>query len=188
MMPEEKSLVQQFSELSDPRASLNQRHKFIDVVVIAVCAATCGADDWISVEQFGQAKVSWFRQLLELPNGIPSHDTFWRVFRHLDGECFERCFSNWVFSLRQVLTGELIAVDGKQRRRSHDGSEGKAAIQLISAWVVDQKFLFHFPKTNTTMIGIVIQVTTESVIARPVAQPTVQPRPRHPLGKVRLLC
>ena len=74
-------LVSHFVELEDPRQRQNQEHKFIDILVIAICAAICGADDWVAVEQFGQAKQEWFATFLALPNGIPSHGAFWRVFR-----------------------------------------------------------------------------------------------------------
>jgi predicted transposase YbfD/YdcC len=128
------NLVEHFSSLEDPRQPTNQEHKFIDIVVIAICAAICGADDWPAVEQFGQAKASWLGTFLELPNGIPSHDTFWRVFRHLDAEQFERCFVSWITSVQTLTVGEVVAIDGKQLRRSHDAAAGKAAIHMVSAW------------------------------------------------------
>ncbi len=81
-----------FAELEDPRQEINQRHKLVDIVVLAICAAICGSDKWTDVEDFGQAKEKWFRQFLELPHGIPSHDTFGRVFALLDPEPFQRCF------------------------------------------------------------------------------------------------
>jgi predicted transposase YbfD/YdcC len=130
----QNSLVGHFSGLSDPRGRQNQEHKFIDILVITICAAICGADDWVSVEQFGCAKQKWLAGFLELPNGIPSHDTFWRVFRHLDAEQFQESFMQWVASVQTLTQGEVIAVDGKQLRRSHDASAGKAAIHMVSAW------------------------------------------------------
>jgi len=127
-------LVEHFSALDDPRHRTNQEHKFIDILVIAICAAICGADDWPAVEQFGQAKQEWLATFLELPNGIPSHDTFWRVFRHLDAEQFEQCFVQWIASVQTLTAGEVVAIDGKQLRRSHDAAAGKAAIHMVSAW------------------------------------------------------
>lgn len=123
-----------FAELEDPRAEMNQRHKFIDILVIAICAAICGAEDWESVEMFGQSKEKWFRSFLELPNGIPSHDTFWRVFRSLDPEQFQRCFMRWMALIQTVTEDEVVAIDGKQLRRSFDAQAGKAAIVMVSAW------------------------------------------------------
>lgn len=131
---EQQNLVEHFSGLSDPRGRQNREHKFIDILVITICAAICGADDWVSVEQFGCAKQGWFEGFLELPNGIPSHDTFWRVFRHLEAEQFQASFMQWIASVQTLTQGEVIAVDGKQLRRSHDGSAGKAAIHMVSAW------------------------------------------------------
>lgn len=129
-----KNLVEHFAGVSDPRGRPNREHKFIDILVITICAAICGADDWVSVEQFGCAKQAWFEGFLELPNGIPSHDTFWRVFRQLDAEQFQESFMQWIASVQTLTQGEVIAVDGKQLRRSHDASAGKAAIHMVSAW------------------------------------------------------
>lgn len=123
-----------FAELEDPREAMNQRHKFIDILVITICAAICGADDWESVAMFGESKEKWFRGFLELPNGIPSHDTFWRVFRRLDPEQFQHCFLRWMAAIQTVTEGEVIAIDGKQLRRSFDTQNGKAAITMVSAW------------------------------------------------------
>jgi predicted transposase YbfD/YdcC len=123
-----------FAELEDPRQAINQRHKFVDILVIAICAAICGADDWESVEMFGQAKEKWLRSFLELPHGIPAHDTFWRVFRWLDPEQFQACFLRWMRAIAQVTEGEVVALDGKQVRRSFDTQGGQAAITVVSAW------------------------------------------------------
>ena len=147
-MRKEESLVEQFSELKDPRQRINQEHKFIDIIVIAICATLCGADDWVAVEQFGRAKASWFSSFLELPNGIPAHDTFWRVFRFLDAACFEKCFIQWVATLRSAVAGELIAVDGKQLRHSHDRVEGKTAIHLVSAWASENQLVLGQSKID----------------------------------------
>ena len=127
-------IISHFEDLEDPRARLNQEHKFIDILVIAICATICAADDWVAVEQFGLAKRDWFATFLELPNGIPSHDTFWRVFRRLDPEQFQTCFIMWMAALQRLTDGEVVAVDGKRLRRSHDAAGGKAAIHMVSAW------------------------------------------------------
>ena len=132
-----------FAELEDPRDEMNQRHKFIDILVIAICAAICGAEDWESVEMFGQSKEKWFRGFLELPNGIPSHDTFWRVFRSLDPEQFQTCFMRWMAAIQTVTEDEVVAIDGKQLRRSFDAQAGKAAIVMVSAWA----------RTNRMVLG-----------------------------------
>jgi predicted transposase YbfD/YdcC len=112
------------------------RHKLIDILVIAVAAILCGADDWVAIETFGKARKSWFKRFLELPNGIPSHDTIGRVFSLLSTEAFERCFIAWMGSLLDDV-GDVIAVDGKTVRRSHDRSRGRSAIHVVSAFATD---------------------------------------------------
>jgi predicted transposase YbfD/YdcC len=127
-------LIECFSELEDPRVNRTKLHKLEDILVIALCGVICGANDWVNIELFGQAKKDWFRQFLELPNGIPSHDTFGRVFRQLDPMQFETGFIRWIESLQAVTEGEIIAIDGKQLRRSHDKLLGKNAIYMVDAW------------------------------------------------------
>jgi predicted transposase YbfD/YdcC len=123
-----------FSDLKDPRVERTKEHKLLDILVIAICAVICGANDWEAVAEFGQSKEEWFRTFLELPNGIPSHDTFWRVFRALDSEQFERCFMNWIQAVSGTLASQVVAIDGKTLRRSHDKEGGHAAIHMVSAW------------------------------------------------------
>jgi predicted transposase YbfD/YdcC len=129
-----------FSELEDPRES-NRRHVLIDIIVIAMCAAICGADNWVDVELFGRAKLTWLRQFLALPHGIPTHDTFRRVFARLDAEQFQACFAEWVQAVSQVLTGQVVAVDGKTLRRSHDRAIGRQALQLVSVWATENRLV-----------------------------------------------
>jgi predicted transposase YbfD/YdcC len=123
-----------FADLKDPREAMNQDHRFMDVLIITICAVICGADDWVAVSSFGQAKRLWFEQFLELPNGIPAHDTFWRVFRALDPEQFQRCFLRWMGAVRREIGGEVVAIDGKKLRRSYDRQDSRAAIHMVSAW------------------------------------------------------
>jgi len=123
-----------FSELQDPRLERSRLHKLIDILVIAICAVICGADTWEDVEAFGKAKQTWFAGFLELPNGIPSHDTFNRVFNRLNPEQFQRCFLQWISAVSELIQGQVIAIDGKLLRRSHDRGVGKAAIDMVSAW------------------------------------------------------
>jgi len=141
-------IIEHFSELEDPRQRTNQEHLFIDILAIAICAAICGANDWVAVEHFGIAKRSWFESFLELPNGIPAHDTFWRVFRLLDPEQFQECFLRWIASIQQLTAGEVIAVDGKQLRRSHDAPAGKAAIHMVSAWATTNRLVLGQRKVD----------------------------------------
>ncbi len=131
------TLIKIFSKVKDPRINRTKRHKLIDIIVIAVCAVLCGANDWANIELFGKAKEAWFRKFLELPNGIPSHDTFGRVFAKLNAAQFEACFMEWVQSIQKRSQGEIVAIDGKQLRRSHDRSLGKNAIYMVDAWAND---------------------------------------------------
>ena len=102
--------------------------------MIAVCGVICGAESWTGVETFGKAKQAWLKQFLELPNGIPSHDTFGRVFASLDADAFQQGFTRWVEAVFRVTQGQMIAIDGKTLRCSHNRSIGKEAIHRVSAW------------------------------------------------------
>ena len=131
---QETSIEKYFDKLEDPRSEINRQHKLVDIMVIAICAVICGADDYPSIAEFGEAKEEWLSEILELPAGIPSSDTFWRVFRILDAEAFAECFCDWMKAVCELSDGEIIAIDGKQLRRSHDKSGGKNAIYMVSAW------------------------------------------------------
>ena len=128
------SLTEHFGSLVDPRIDRTKRHNLMNIVTIALCGVIAGADSWVDVEAFGRRKADWLRRMLDLPNGIPSHDTFGRVFAMLDAQQFERCFTEWVLAVREVLQGDVVAIDGKRVRRSHDRYIGKDAIHMVSAW------------------------------------------------------
>ena len=128
------SIEHHFSDLEDPRIDRTKLHRLVDIVVIAICGVICGGDTWVEVESFGQAKHNWLKTFLELPNGIPSHDTFGRVFGALDPDQFRTCFLNWITAVSTVTEGQVIAIDGKTLRRSHDKALGKGAIVMVSAW------------------------------------------------------
>lgn len=127
-------LATSFATLPDPRVDRTKDHLLLDIVLIAICAVVCGAEGWVEVAEFGQAKLAWFSRFLKLPNGIPSHDTFGRVFAALDAAAFERCFLEWVQAVNVLTAGQVIAIDGKTLRRSHDKRRGKAALHVVSAW------------------------------------------------------
>jgi predicted transposase YbfD/YdcC len=137
-----------FSELDDPRVQRTQRHKLIDILVIAICAVICGGDDYVAMEDFGKAKEKWLRQYLELPNGIPSHDTFWRVFEALDPEQFQACFLAWMGAVRRQTQGEIVAIDGKQLRHSYDKQADKGAIHMVSAWATTNRLVLGQVKVD----------------------------------------
>lgn len=122
-----------FGRVEDPRVNRQRRHNLLDIIAVAVCAVIGGADSWVDVALFGRSKETWFRSFLELPNGIPSHDTFGRVFSLLDPVAFQHAFQAWVRAVQQNIQG-VVAIDGKTVRRSHDRSKGKKAIHLVSAW------------------------------------------------------
>jgi len=128
------SITDHFGRLEDPRIERTKLHELLDIIVIAICAIICGADDWTEVELFGNAKLSWLRTFLELSNGIPSHDTFGRVFARLNPEQFQQCFLEWVQAVSAVTGGQVIAIDGKVLRGSCDRVLGKAGIAMVSAW------------------------------------------------------
>ena len=125
-----------FSDLPDPRVEGRCDHKLMDILIIAVCAALCGADSWVGVETVARAKEAWFREFLKLENGIPSHDTFGDVFAKMDSEAFQTRFMRWVEAVFRVTKGQVIAVDGKTLRGSHQRGAGKDAIHLVNAWAV----------------------------------------------------
>ncbi|MBK1733650.1 ISAs1 family transposase [Thiococcus pfennigii] len=145
----DRSLIKHFSHLEDPRDGTKARHKLLDMIAIAVAAVICGADDWVSIAGFARAKEAWLRQFLELPNGIPSHDTFGRVFSLLAPQAFEECFRAWVNTVRQSIPEEVVAIDGKSVRRSHNRGAGLGPLHMVSAWAV----------ANRVVLG---QVATEA--------------------------
>ena len=128
------SFFRYFATLEDPRIERCQRHKLGDILFLAVAAMVSGANDFVAMETFGHAKRGWLEKYLELPNGIPSHDTIGRIFAALDGEQFIACFLAWVKSIHEVTNGEIIAVDGKTARASLDRAKGKNALHVVSAW------------------------------------------------------
>ena len=128
------AILTRFEDLTDPRVERSKHHLLLDMVTISLCAAICGADSWVDVEKFGIAKQLWFERFLELPNGIPSHDTFGRVFARLDTGEFLTCLQNWLRSLHLSLKEQGIAIDGKTMRGSFDAASGKSALHVVSAW------------------------------------------------------
>ena len=123
---EPTTLIEHFSILEDPRDPSKCRHQLIDMVVIAIAAVLCGANDLANIE--------WFRRFLDLDNGIPSHDTFGRVFALLSPKAFQACFRSWIDSVRNIYEEEVIAIDGKTLRRSHDRKGGLGPLHIVSAW------------------------------------------------------
>jgi len=152
------SISEHFSTLTDPRSDQGKDHLLVDILTITLCAVICGADDWVAVATFGETKEAWLRTFLALPNGIPSHDTFGRVFRLLDPDELRRCFLDWVRAVvgdpdaaevAGLLSQQVVAVDGKTLRRSHDRRSGKEALHLVSAWATASGLVVGQVATDT---------------------------------------
>lgn len=135
------SLWEPFATLTDPRRDHLKEHRLVDIITIALCGVICGADGWAAIETFGREKERWLRTFLALPGGIPSHDTFGRVFARLDPEEFRRCFLTWVRAVVGASEPQVVAIDGKTLRRSHDRSSGKEALHLVSAWAATSELV-----------------------------------------------
>jgi predicted transposase YbfD/YdcC len=135
------SIAKHFAGITDPRTGNAKAHIFLEILIIAILAVICGADGWSDVELFGKTKKEWLKTFLELPKGIPSHDTFGRVFAKIKPEEFQKRFIEWVQAIEKLTTGQVIAVDGKKLRRSHDHEAGKAAIYMVSAWATQNQLV-----------------------------------------------
>lgn len=128
------SILEHFAKLEDPRIERGKAHQLLDIVVLAVCAVVCGAEGWEAIEEFGWTKLDWLRRFVPLTNGIPAHDTLARVLSRVSAHGFEQCFASWVGACAQVGEGEVVAIDGKTLRRSHDRRSRQGALHLVSAW------------------------------------------------------
>jgi predicted transposase YbfD/YdcC len=141
-------VVEHFAGLVDPRAERAKRHELLDIIVITICGVICGADNWVEIEEFGNARLEWLSRFLRLPNGIPSHDTFGRVFSRLDPDQFGACFMTWVRSVAELTQGEVVAIDGKTLRRCHDRGQGRAPLHLVSAWAAQNHLVLGQTRTQ----------------------------------------
>lgn len=140
-LPVDASLLSHFASLEDPRRAETIEHRLLDIVAIAICAVICGAESWTDFEEYGKAKQGWLETFLSLPNGIPSHDTFARVFARLEPEQMQRCFLSWIDAVSQLTLGEVVAIDGKELRHSYDSAAGKGAIAMVSAWASSNRLV-----------------------------------------------
>jgi predicted transposase YbfD/YdcC len=123
-----------FAVLCDPRVARTKKHLLSEIMFIAICTIACDGDGFTDMEVFGRAREEWLRKYLELPGGIPSHDTFGRVFSIIDPEAFTKCFVNWTEAIHAATDGEVVALDGKTVRGSFDTATGKCALHMVSAW------------------------------------------------------
>lgn len=146
--PEIGSISKHFGKVRDPRVERTKRHRLMDILVIAICGVICGADSWVDIELFGKSKLDWLKTFLKLANGIPSHDTFGRVFAAINPEEFESSFMEWVQAINTLTHGQVIAIDGKQLRGSQDGTLGKDGIYMVSAWATANQLVLGQRKVD----------------------------------------
>jgi predicted transposase YbfD/YdcC len=138
---QEPSLAHHLADLTDPRIDRSRLHELLDIIAIAICAVVAGADSWDDIEDLGNAKLAWLGTFLDLPNGIPSHDTFRRLFERLDPEEFQRGSLGWIEAPHEATERQVIAIDGKTLRRSFDRAKGKSALHLVHAWATANHLL-----------------------------------------------
>ena len=141
------SITDHFSHITDPRKE-NRRHQLIDIITIAICGVICNADSFEHIAEFGRAKYKWFKGFLKLPHGIPSADTFERVFARIDPEEFKSAFMSFVSAIEELTKGEIVSIDGKTLRRSYDRGNGKSAIHMVSAWAASNGIVLGQRKTD----------------------------------------
>src|SRR5512134_1713841 len=143
-----EAIEEHFSKVSDPRVERTKEHKLIDIIAIAICGVICGAEGWVDMELFGKSKLPWLKTFLELPHGIPSHDTFGRVFSLIDAQQFQLAFYEWVWAVNDIIQGQIVNLDGKQLRGSKDTGLGKRAIYMVSAWATENEVVLGQRKVN----------------------------------------
>lgn len=140
MVPE-TSIISHFAQLEDPRDQRNRKHPLMNIIAIAILGVLSGADTWVDIERYGKSKREWLETFLDLSHGIPSHDTFGRVFRWLDSEAFQRQFVAWTQQVCAVTRGQVVAADGKKLRRSQDGMHERDGIWMVSAWTSENRMV-----------------------------------------------
>lgn len=143
------TFLEHFATLEDPRAdNHNRRHELHDILVITILGTICGADTWIEICDFAHAKIDWLKTFLKLPNGVPSHDTFGRIFSLINPKTFEKCFIDWISSLSLDLKNEIISIDGKTLRGSANRRRDQKALHLVSAWASNNRIMLGQIKTK----------------------------------------
>src|SRR5689334_16199190 len=159
------ALLDHLATVSDPRIARHRRHKLSDILAIAICAVLCGAESYPTIEDFGYEREEWLQQFLELPEGIPSHDTFNRVLQLLDPAAFQACFLRWMQAVAEVTAGEVVAIDGKVLRRSFEKGTAKRAIHMVSAWATANGVVLGQRKVDTksneiTALPVLLELLT----------------------------
>jgi predicted transposase YbfD/YdcC len=137
-----------FSQLREPRAKHLIQHLLLDIIVITLCATICGANDWKAVAEYGRTKEEWLKKFLALPNGIPSHDTFARLFARLNPEELQLCFRQWMQAVHQVTNGELLNVDGKTLRGAREAGNNRSFVHMVSLWSATNRLVLGQRKVH----------------------------------------
>ena len=140
--------MERFGALEDSGRDQGKRHQLLDIIAMTICAVIGGAEGWDDVELFVRCKYEWFRRFPDLPHGVPCSDTFARVFAGIDPEQFRNCFMDWVNSVSRLTQGQVVALDGKTLRRSHDRPSGKEAIHMVSAWASENSLVLGQVKVD----------------------------------------
>lgn len=143
-----KAIEKHFGQITDPRVDRTKAHQLVDIIAIALCAVICGAENWVDVELYGNSKLAWLTTFLELPHGIPSHDTFGRVFRRIDAQEFQKVFFEWVIAVNDLIQGQIVNIDGKCLRGSDEKGIGKRAIYMVSAWASENELVLGQRKVD----------------------------------------
>lgn len=148
MAESSKDFLECFRVVRDPRIERTKKHPLESILFLAVCGVIAGAESFTEIEQFGEEKKEWLKRYVNLPHGIPSHDTLGRVFALLDPNEFQACFLEWIRSLYQPMNGEVIAIDGKTLRRSHHGGNGIEALHVVHAWASENHLMLGAVKSE----------------------------------------
>jgi predicted transposase YbfD/YdcC len=149
MTPKPLEVIEEhFGQVKDPRKDRTKQHMLVDILVIAICAIICGAEGWVDIELYGNSKLTWLKTFLALPHGIPSHDTFGRVFSMVDAQQFQLAFYEWVLAVNEIIRGQIINIDGKCLRGSDDQKLGKRAIYMVSAWATENEIVLGQRKVD----------------------------------------
>ena len=142
------SILEYFAAVADPRIERSQLHPLASVLVLSLCAVVCGADSFVAIQHFGRAREAWLKTFLDLPNGIPSHDTIGRIFAMLDPKALEEAFRRWTAAIATLTKGEVVAIDGKTLRRSFQSADRTAFVHMVSAWAVGNRMVLGQIKTE----------------------------------------
>ena len=152
------SILHHFANLHDPRVERSRRHKLIDIIAITICAVISGCDSYETIAAYGNEKFDFLKTFLELPNGVPSHDTFRRVLQRIRPETLRDCLLEWTAAIVETTAGQVIAIDGKTLRGSLDRATGKSGLHLVSAWACE---------LNLTLGQVATDVKSNEITAIP---------------------